>query len=104
MDENKTLSEEQLGDVSGGGPHLVSAPDSESKCYFQTNIALRTVIGENGQRVRQGKCTSICGKCSCHGTGHCVDKWHLLNDITHELEPAGFSNHAHKKVSNNYNT
>ena len=68
--EGKELKEGELTDVAGGGGRVTGG------CWFKYK--------EGGQtRTRNGRLEAECDSscfgfvpCGCHGTAHCVDKWH----------------------------
>ncbi|MCL2049147.1 MAG: hypothetical protein FWG87_10525 [Defluviitaleaceae bacterium] len=76
-DENKAITEEQLGGVSGGWEF------SPTDCFFQPAVnyytgAIQTkTVGEGTDAVMWAKCgaTTVCQVCRCKGVA-CIDNWH----------------------------
>ena len=99
MDENKKLTDEQLQNISGGGPEL-SSNVGKGQCYFTPDKS-EYPMRKNG--VCFIKCASVCRGCKCHGKEWCVDRWHQVYG-GEELYPPSHANHKDKPKSNNYNT
>ncbi|MCL2049152.1 MAG: hypothetical protein FWG87_10550 [Defluviitaleaceae bacterium] len=98
--EVTAITEEQLGEVSGGiGPSHSNTPppvsglpngnntipESQLSCKFGVLSPLvgganeQKTFVENGVNVPRTKCekTQFCFLCICKGTQKCIDGWHL---------------------------
>ena len=91
--EKNVVTEEQLGDVSGG---LVEA---KGNCYFLPADVFEKKIYDGATWI---KCKSNCygfagANCSCHGTPRCSGKFHRVEEHTGASWgpfPKGENNHG----------
>ncbi|MCL2049149.1 MAG: hypothetical protein FWG87_10535 [Defluviitaleaceae bacterium] len=73
--EAKAITEEQLGEVSGGGRSTVESCNFVHASSFSDGTLTKTV-GEGADAVTWAKCHAFsCTDCTCKGVA-CIDNWH----------------------------
>ena len=92
QEEKKTLQEQDLTGVSGGGL------ECNGNCYFVPTAAVEKKLFDGAIYV---KCDSTCfgafgANCSCHGSLRCKDKYHRVEQlVTGQWGPAPSAENNH---------
>ena len=103
--DNPALDEQELEVAAGGAA-------GGDICHFTwTGKEEKRLTGSNFEEmshwVECASRASTCPFCSCHGTAHCVARWHRLESgeaYRLALGPVYHYNHKFKQRENNYNT
>ena len=93
----KEIAEGTLEEVTGGeGVNALHGVN----CYFEPTNPVKYEIRDSALRA---ECKSICRGlylCSCHGSGNCIDRWHIIEKLsgtTYVASPQGRLNHDEQR-------
>jgi hypothetical protein len=97
MDDNKNTEAIDEGKLE----HVVGGTSDAKDCWFRCTPKNARVELKNGERRMWCNSLACTSGCACHGTTHCVDAWHWMNDDEQspELLPAAYKNHFVKNQS-----